>query len=367
IIALSLVDNGYDSNAGNVWDDGAVLGNWWDDWPGTGSYDVDNGNTWDNFPQLYAPTEPIISQPQDIAYAEGSTGNEITWRVFDDSLRDWEVWIDEALWEADAWDFVDITVNVDGLDYGTHNVEVVVWDVDQNNVTDTLVITVFDDTPPTVDGPPNGLAFVDGTGQTLVWEASDLHPRDYVVTLDGEVYETGTWTTGEIAIGIDGLEEGEQVFQMRVFDLDGNSAADSVLILVIDDDIAPTIDSPADISYLEGSIGNAIVWTPMDEYPSYFEVSFNGSIIASEDWGGSRIPVSVDGLPAGTHSMTLTVYDGSGNSVSDTVVVTVIPVVPTTPPPEPLDLGVLIIVVIGAGAAVAVVVIVFLIRKRRGT
>ncbi|MHA2133673.1 MAG: right-handed parallel beta-helix repeat-containing protein [Candidatus Thorarchaeota archaeon] len=367
IIALSENDNGFDSNAGNSWDDGAVLGNWWDDWSGSGPYDVDNANTWDNYPRLYAPTEPIINQPQDTSYAEGSTGNEITWRVFDDSLRDWEVWIDGALWEADAWDFVDITVNVDGLTYGTHNVVVTVWDIDQNNVTDTLVIDVFDDTPPTINGPANGVAFVGGTGQTLVWAVADLNPGTYVVTLDEVDYEMGTWTTGEIVVGIDGLVEGAHTFRMTIYDLDSNSAPNSVLILAVDDGDAPIVDSPADVSFVEGSIGNAIVWTPMDEYPSSFEVSFNGSIIASEDWGGSRITVNVDDLPAGTHSMTLTVYDGTGNSASDTVGVTVIPVAPVPTPVQPLDLGVVIILVVGAGGVVAVVVIVFLIRKRRSS
>jgi parallel beta-helix repeat protein len=368
LIALNGL-NGGDSRAGNFWDDGVALGNWWDDYIPPGIYNVDGsgGNTDDRWPQQYAPTEPIINQPQDFAYAEGSTGNEVVWRVFDDSLKDWEVWIDGALWEADAWDFVDITINVDGLSYGTHNVEVIVWDTDYNNVTDTLVIDVFDGTRPTINSPANRVAFVDGTGQTLVWVVADLHPGSYVVTLDDDEYETGVWIAGSIGVSIDGLDEGEHLIVMTVYDIDRNSASGGVLILVVDDVDAPTIDEPEDITYYFGTTGNRIIWSPEDEYPASYEVSLNGTVIISESWQGSRIVVEVDGTPIGTHHYVLTVYDGSGDSASDTVTVNVLPVVPATTAIPPPDYSVLIILVVGAGIAAVVIVVLFLYLKKSRT
>ncbi|MDF1541116.1 MAG: NosD domain-containing protein, partial [Candidatus Thorarchaeota archaeon] len=362
IIALSTTDNGYDDRSGNFWNV-STQGNSWDDFVIPAPYDVD-GDTTDEHPTRYLPTMPIINQPLDFYYAEGSEGNEITWHPFDDALSHWELVIDGSVWVGEAWDFVDITVNVDGLDYGPHTAILTVWDVDQNTVSDTIQIIVFDDTPPTISNAPNTEAFVDGSGQTLSWTVSDLHPDTYILFVDGEEFATGTWTSGVLEVNIDGLEEGVRDLQMVISDIDGNTAVDPVDVLVIADGDNPTIDSPADITYTEGTTGNVIIWTPSDAHPDFFEVTANGSVLVSGSWGGARIVLNVDGLQPGTHNFALTVTDGSGNEVSDTVRVIVLAIVGETTPPPPLDLGPILIMVGVAGAVVVVIVVIYFIKKR---
>ncbi len=362
IIALSSNDNGYDDRAGNFWNV-STQGNSWDDFTPPAPYDVD-GDTTDEHPTRYLPTMPIIDQPMDFYYAEGSEGNEITWQPFDDALSHWELVIDGSVWDGDTWNFVDITINVDGLDYGTHSGILTVWDVDQNNVTDTIQIIVFDDTPPTISNVPNAEAFVDGSGQTLAWTVSDLHPDMYTVFVDEEEFASGSWTSGELEINIDGLNEGVRNLLMVIRDIDGNSAADPVDILVIADDDAPTLDAPSDITYTEGETGNVITWIAADAYPESFEVTSNGTVFVSGSWGGSRIALNVDGLQPGTHNFDLTVTDGSGNEASDTVRVTVLAIVEETTPPPPVDLGPILIVAGIAGAVVIVIVVIYFLKKK---
>lgn len=364
--ALNGVANGYDSRTSNYWDDGVVLGNWWHDYEPPGIYNVDGsgGNTDDRYPMQYLPTAPIINQPQDIIYEEFSTGNEITWLPFDDSLRNWEVTIDGEFWAGDAWDFVDIAVSIDDLAYGTHIVVVTVWDIHDNNVTDIVIVEVIDGTDPVIHGPADTQAFVDGSSQTLTWEVYDLHPGEYEILIDDVVTESGTWAPGTITTSIDGLAEGVHLLHLNIYDLDGNSDQDEVLVEVIDDDTAPTIDSPNDLTYVEGTMGNSIVWTPLDMYPASYQVSHNGSMLASGDWGGSRVVADVDGLPVGIHVIRLTVHDGSGLSAYDEVTVTVTVVEIVTPPPVD-DSTMLLLIGAVVGAAIIVVVIVVLIRKKQ--
>lgn len=368
IFALSGTENARDRDSGTYtknWDDGSVLGNWWDDYAPPGVYNIIGGaSSVDNYPMVYLPTEPIIDHPLDLYYAEGSEGNELTWRPFDDYLKEWKLYIDGTLWDEDAWDFVDVTVNVDGLAYGVYEAEIVIIDNDLNEISDIVIINVFDDTPPVISNVPNTWAFVGGSNQVLSWEVSDLHPDTYLVTLDEEEYESGTWTTGTLEVNIDGLTEGEHVLVTYIYDIDGNVAADGVQILAIDDGIAPTIDNPADITYTIGETGNSIVWEPEDEYPATFQVTYNGSIQVSGSWGGARIVVNVDGLPGGTHIFAITVADGSGNSVSDSVTVTVLSIEGVEPPPEPLDVGLILLIAGGVGAVVVVVAVIFFLRKR---
>jgi parallel beta-helix repeat protein len=358
--------NGFDSRAGNFWDDGVDTGNWWDDYTPPGVYDVD-GNTDDRYPMQFAPTEPIISQPQDIYYAEGSEDNEILWRAFDDSLSHWTVTIDGGDWASDTWNFDNVTVNVDGLAYGTYTVFITLWDIHDNFVNDTVIVHVFDDTPPVISNVPNMIAFVDATDQVLSWYVEDLNPDTYTVYLDDEIYATGTWANNTLEFNIDDIPEGEHVLVMEIADIDGNIAQDPVEINVILDDVNPIVDSPADITYEVGTTGNVIVWSVSDDYPATFIVFTNDSTIAQGDWAGARISVSVDGLAVGEYRFQLTVTDGSGNTAEDFVNVIVTAIVPEAPPPPPpIDLGFigLVIATIG-GMAVVIVVIVIFLKKRK--
>jgi len=154
-------------------------------------------------------------------------------------------------------------------------------------------------------------------------------------------------------------------FTLRVYDIDGNLAFDSVRVLFIDDDITPALDSPDDIIMEYGTLGNNIVWTPIDEYPDQYSIVENESTIVSGNWAGSRIILSLDNLEVGTYDFELTVVDGTGLQATDTVRVTVLAPIPGTPTFPIADLGIVVVVGAIAGAIVVVIVMVYMIRKRK--
>jgi len=363
-IGLSTTQNGYD-NIIQDWDDGIDTGNWWSDYSGTGTYSVGSGT--DNYPMQFLPTNPIINDPLDLYYAEGDTGNDITWLVFDDYLSHYSVSIDGSVWAATACPDLtlsEIIIEVDGLAYGDHSVIITVWDIEDNTVTHSLTIHVFDGTAPTINTPPNMEVFVGGSAQEITWEVSDLHPGDYTVMLDDAEYTSGTWTSGHLSVDIDGLTAGYHVVTMIIYDTDSNSATDAVEIIVISDSTGPTIDSPVDLTLIYGSTGNRIIWTPTDEYPSGYEVSANNSVLLTDDWGGSRIILDIDNLEVGEYTFTLTVWDSSGNEVSDAVNIEVLPYDGWTPEAAPPDYTMVIIIVGAVGVIVIVVVVYFLKFKK---
>ncbi len=360
VFVMNLEGNGYDASVRN-WDDNVSMGNYW--YPFSGA-PVIIGNAQDRYPQGFLPTTPIINQPQDMSYAEGSTGNTITWYPVDDNLRNWEVEINSEYWAGDAWNYTSIIVNIDGLPYGTHTLVITVWDIHENYVTDTVNIHVYDATPPTISSAPDREAFVGATGQTVTWTVDDLNPDHYVLYVDDIESETGSWTSGVLEVGIDDLSEGLRILRMVIYDVDGNMAEDTLRVLVINDDISPTIDSPADIVYVEGTVGNTITWTPSDQYPASFEVMENSTLYASGSWGGGKVVVNLDGLDPGTYEFAITVSDKSGNTATDTVVVTVVAAVPTATPPPP-DIVPLLLIAGVVGVIVVVGALIWYIRKRR--
>ena len=122
----------------------------------------------------------------------------------------------------------------------------------------------------------------------------------------------------------------------------------------------PTIDHPADVTYMETETGNEITWTPSVGAGAWeYVFRVNGSVVERERWYGGPLTFSVDGVNASISEYELTVYDILGYSVSDTVMLNVTPYV--QPPITPFDPTLLVIV---GGAIAAVLVIVVLYTKK---
>ncbi|MDF1537314.1 MAG: hypothetical protein P1Q69_00195 [Candidatus Thorarchaeota archaeon] len=112
-----------------------------------------------------------------------------------------------------------------------------------------------------------------------------------------------------------------------------NSQTSDVISLV--DAISPTINQPSDIEYNEGQIGHNIPWEPSDPVPSHYILYIDGTPYSPADWSGFQIVVNVDGLSIGVHNYTIEVFDDADNSITDTVLVTVLDVTdPTIDSPD---------------------------------
>ncbi|MHA2031572.1 MAG: hypothetical protein ACW99Q_19520, partial [Candidatus Kariarchaeaceae archaeon] len=269
-------------------------------------------------------TLPIIDSPDDIYYSEGNNGNTIVWTVSDLYPGVYNVTKDGAIYNAtNSWSSGPLSINVDGLTKGTYVFNITVHDLSDNVVFDIVVVTV-DFTPPDVDSPNNIIYGIGGLGNSIVWNVGDRYPGVYNVTKDGVIYKsTSSWINGSISINVDGLAIGSYTFNISIFDESGNNSFDVVIVLVTDD-VPPVVDSPADIFYSEGQTGNEIVWTVSDLSPGVFDVTKDGIIYNSTNsWVSGPIIVNVDTLLKGVYVFNITVFDDSGSSVSDIVLVTV--------------------------------------------
>ncbi|MFX1559735.1 MAG: hypothetical protein ACFFBL_04045, partial [Promethearchaeota archaeon] len=86
----------------------------------------------------------------------------------------------------------------------------------------------------------------------------------------------------------------------------------------------PTIDSPADVTYMETETGNEITWTPTaDAGPWSYTFRVNGTIEESGSWTGVPLTFNIDGVNISITEYELTVFDRLGYSVSDSVTLNV--------------------------------------------
>jgi hypothetical protein len=278
---------------------------------------------------VYDDTAPQIDSPDDIYYEVDTTGHNITWTIIELHPASYVVYRNGDVLVSLPWDGSPIVIIVDGLSAGDYNYTLVVFDESGNNSTDTVwVYVTTDTTPPTINHPADILFDVNMTGYRITWGPQDLNPVSYQILRNGSILFSGAWNSTDetITVSLDGLEVGVYNYTIIVTDSGGNTATDTVIVTVIDDLTVPTIDHPENQTIYEGSTGNTIIWTPDDAYPSHYVIFQDGIEIDSDDWDGGNITLSLDDLDLelGEYNFTIVVYDIGGNSVTDTVWVTVL-------------------------------------------
>jgi parallel beta-helix repeat protein len=98
-----------------------------------------------------------------------------------------------------------------------------------------------------------------------------------------------------------------------------NNASEKTL-----DIIPPVVDSPADITYEEGTTGHIISWNATDNNPGNYIIYREGVEVDSGSWtSGVAITINVDGLTVGSYNYTIKVTDAFNNTATDTVLVDV--------------------------------------------
>lgn len=271
-------------------------------------------------------TPPTIDNPGDMIISEGNVSESITWNPSDANPSSYEVFDDSVSWQSGAWDGSPITVTLDTLPLGTHNITLAVWDGAGNIAWDQVDVLVVDGTAPLVDSPAD-INYDEGvTGYSITWDPTDTHPSSYTIYREGTPVKSGAWNTSEetISISVDGLAVGTYNYTIKVTDVGSNTANDTVYVIV-SDGTDPTIDSPADVPYDEGATGNSISWNPSDLNPISYVIYKDGVPVKSGSWNSSSetISISVDGLAVGTYSYVLEVTDIGSRTASDTVAVIV--------------------------------------------
>ena len=246
--------------------------------------------------------------------------------------------LDNASIVSITWDFGDGSESVNGSDpillnttahiFQTDAVYNVTLTVKLNSVynlteTDTVTITVVQNDPPVADAGPDQIAEATSpAGAEVVLNASgSSDPNDDPLTYDW------TWTGGS-ATGVNAtaiFPLGTTNVTLTVNDGQYNDTA-TVSITVLDT-TPPTVDAGEDITVEQESYngtevtlsGNA---TDLADIELDYVWTENGMILGNE----ANLTYTFN---LGTHELTLSATDDSGNTGNDTVVVTV---VDTTPP-----------------------------------
>ncbi|MCY3410656.1 MAG: hypothetical protein INQ03_03365 [Candidatus Heimdallarchaeota archaeon] len=272
-------------------------------------------------------TAPVVSQPEDVSYAEGTNSNTISWYANDTYSSYYRLFRNGSKVGNDlSWqNYTAITINVDGLSIGLYNLTIVFFDASNNSATDQVWLTVYDNTNPTISATESSITYVEGSnGNNAIWDVFDLHERNYIIYQNGSNVHSATWISSiDIIYDLDGLSTGDYNFTIIVYDTSANYIVDTVYVHVIDQQ-NPSINSPFNVYYAEGESNNIISWIGSDLHPDNYTLYLNGTNIDTASWiSGVSIDINIDGLSKGIYNYTIVISDESGNTVFDTVIVQV--------------------------------------------
>ncbi len=361
-----------------------LVNNWdtnsWSDYKGTSNYSISGDRGSLDFDPYYII---YVNSPLDII-VEAPASGFINWSASALKPSHYEIKQDGAVVEEGVWDGEDLSISFQNLDIGTYVFDVLVTAESGRSASDVVSVYTSDTTPPEWVQTPKDQIIECGNTLSLQYIASDYYGVSgwWVNSSDFSI-ENGLLQSYTV------LDYGNYTLEIRAYDPSDNYAL-HILQISVKDTILPSIDSPDDISILEGEIGNAISWTVYDCNPASYEIVIDGVSVESGEWTSdmTSIRYSLDTLDVGIYTFTIILVDIAGNSVTDDVQVTVeAPTTttetsttttgtpstsPTTTISEPStspDSGlngsnVLTLSLIGIGSGLAIIVVLLYIRKR---
>jgi len=187
---------------------------------------------------------------------------------------------------------------------GNTTVTYTATDASGNTATDTQIVTVVDNTPPTITAPADSSANADASCQAAV---PDYRPSTTAADNCGSVTLSQSPAPGTL-VGF-----GPHTVTITATDSHNNTSSDDV-VFTVNDVTPPTITAPADSS----AFADSVCLSPVPDYrPGTVAADNCGSVTLSQ----TPAPGTLVGY--GPHTITVTANDGHGNTASDTVVFTV--------------------------------------------
>ena len=300
-------------------------------------------------------TAPIIEQPANITYEQGSFGHEITWNITESNPKFYnvtrysnETGTNFTIIESGDWDGSNISVNVDGLNATRwYLYTLFVQDIFGYNASSTVNVTVYADITAPVISSPDDLSFEFGAqGNKVTWHVYDSNPKNYTITgiihYNDTLYGNYTafhsftnitqtnWTLtnpdgDDISVLLDWFYLGNYTFIIQAFDIYGRNSSDSVFVNIYPDVRAPVISPVSNLSYEEGYTGYSITWGVEENNPLWYNLTKNGDPFMNGTWRGENITVNVDNLGVGSYVYNMSFCDFFDHISSAAITVTVTP------------------------------------------
>ncbi len=178
-------------------------------------------------------------------------GGELVWTATEGNPHYYEIFIDGTLVRRGWWNSSseEIRLNLNGLVPGEYDFRLTVSDVNWNNATDYVTVTIMPESEiPLISSPSDIEYFFGESSVYITWDILDDNPSSYIIYVNGTQIQTGPWdpSTLNISIEVSGNPIGVYLYTLEIFDEDGHSIHDIVVVTCKEDTTTPTDTSTSE-------------------------------------------------------------------------------------------------------------------------
>ncbi|MHA2335979.1 MAG: right-handed parallel beta-helix repeat-containing protein [Candidatus Hodarchaeales archaeon] len=279
-----------------------------------------------------------ISHPVDVNYEEGQKNVNISWTLIGNKTGTYKIYNESILIVTDTWtnDTV-VALDVSNLAIGTYNYTIIANSSDNVTIMDTVFVTVVvDSTSPTISDESDIFYLENSLNNNIVWSVFDLNPDTYVLYKNGTEKDSGPWTNNNsLTMNVDGQYPGYYNYTLIIYDLNGQSANDTVWVLVIDNSVPELVSTPTNTVNYPEETDFTLSWLVTDYSAFNYTVYLDGQEFTQDFWQ-NYTSVNVDfNLQKGSYSLIIVFSDIYGLTVQQTVTLEILDVtVPVLNSPE---------------------------------
>ena len=253
----------------------------------------------------------------------------LEWFLSDSSPESYQFWENGILLKNVSW------TSPAKLSYALNNLipgmqyNFTVQAKDTNGLITSLQTTLqlFDTIPPRIGENFTKTTFnSEEKNNALQWIITEKLPKNYSIYIDGELQKAEILTnfTTSIFLLLDNIAIGE--YDVTIVSNDQLNNKNTKLVkIIIEDRSPPEIYIPKEIMIIDGEVSTNNTWKAVDEYPNFYVIKVNDSIIQTGNWSSDELrQLPVEQLDAGEYNLEIIVYDSTGNYKSEFVKVVVI-------------------------------------------
>ena len=270
---------------------------------------------------------PLFEHPSNLVYPFGATGNQLIWKPVDLNTLGNYMLLSPSGNVSGTWNNNDeLVFNVDGLPVGVHNYTIIIGDFFGNFGQDTVLVTVYDPSPPEINFL-NSVTIEHGAlNHNLSWTPTDSNPSHYTLKQDGIILEQNQqWISGKaIEVSLNELPVGITRYEIIFYDSAGWSVSDSVTVNVVDT-TSPKITPEFPQTIERDTILNNpefyyLNWVLTDLNPTIYTITVNNAEVRLSSWkNGDEILYFLSETEFGTYNYTISAQDLYGNMAKQSV------------------------------------------------
>ena len=201
----------------------------------------------------------------------------------------------------------EIALNITGFQVGVHVITINLEDVNGFTTDFSIEIQVLPASNPILQSSfkdPKIFEPDKTATENLTWVFTDANPDTFEVFLNNASRVTDNWQSGQtIRYTLpEGLKQGIHNVSIVIRDDLGGITVYQRFVYITDGTAPELVESPDDLTFFYGELGNVLEWQASDFVPTDFQITLNGTVIQSGNWNNqSKVEISLDSLPPGNY------------------------------------------------------------------